>query len=212
MSEAVSFAAERRLGTGKGAARAARRAGRVPAILYGAVPEPLGITVDLVALDKQLHTHGFFAKLFEIQVDGQRYPAIVKECQRDPVLGRPLHVDFLAVGASTEIDVDVEVVFINDETCPGIKRGGVLNIVLHAVPLRCRADQIPENIVIDLAERQIGDVIHVTDLTLPAGAKLADPDPEVTVASIAPPMGGAGAEIEPGGEGEGAESVSPASA
>lgn len=196
MSEAVTISAERRVGTGKGAARAMRRAGRVPAILYGTELAPLGLTVDLVALDKQLHSHGFFAKLFEIQVDGQRFPAIVKECQRDPVLGRPLHVDFLAVGATTEIDVDVEIVFINDDTCPGIKTGGVLNIVMHTVPLHCRADQIPENVIVDLAERDIGDVVHAGDLPLPAGARLADGNAEAAVASIAPPMGGAGAEVE----------------
>ncbi len=187
MSETVTFAADRRRPRGKGGARAARREGRVPAIIYGRDQKPMAISVDLVALDKQLHTPGFFAKVFEIDVEGQKLRALVRECQRDPVIGRPLHVDFLSVSAATMVDVDVDVVFENEDACPGIRTGGVLNVVLYQIPLRCQADQIPDNIKIDLSGLEIGDVIHLTDIALPSGAEISAADAEGTVASIAPP-------------------------
>jgi large subunit ribosomal protein L25 len=187
MSEIVTFAAERRQPRGKGGAREARRAGRVPAIIYGRDQEPMAISVDLVALDKQLHTHGFFARVFEIDVEGRKLRALVRECQRDPVIGRPLHVDFLSVSAATMVDVDVDVLFENEDKSPGIRNGGVLNVVLHQIPLRCQADQIPDNVRIDLSGLDIGDVIHLNEVALPAGTEAAAADAEATVASIAAP-------------------------
>lgn len=189
MSEIVTFAAERRQPRGKGAAREARRAGRVPAIIYGRDQEPMAISVDLVALDKQLHSHGFFARVFEIDVEGRKLRALVRDCQRDPVIGRPLHVDFLSVSAATMVDVDVGVLFENEDKSPGIKNGGVLNVVLHQIPLRCQADQIPDNVKIDLSGLDIGDVVHLTDVVLPAGTEVSAADAEATVASIAAPSG-----------------------
>jgi large subunit ribosomal protein L25 len=187
MSEIVTFAAERRQPRGKGGAREARRAGRVPAIIYGRDQEPMAISVDLVALDKQLHTHGFFARVFEIDVEGRKLRALVRECQRDPVIGRPLHVDFLSVSAATMVDVDVDVLFENEDKSPGIRNGGVLNIVLHQIPLRCQADQIPPSVKIDLSGLEIGDVIHLNEVALPAGTEVSAADAEATVASIAAP-------------------------
>lgn len=187
MSEIVTFAAERRQPRGKGGARAARRGGRVPAIIYGRDQAPMAISVDLVALDKQLHTHGFFARVFEIDVEGQKLRALVRECQRDPVIGRPLHVDFLSVSAATMVDVDVDVLFENEDKSPGIRNGGVLNIVLHQIPLRCQADQIPANVKIDLSGLEIGDVIHLNEVALPPGTEVSPADAEATVASIAAP-------------------------
>lgn len=187
MSEIVTFAAERRQPRGKGGAREARRAGRVPAIIYGRDQEPMAISVDLVALDKQLHTHGFFARVFEIDVEGRKLRALVRECQRDPVIGRPLHVDFLSVSAATMVDVDVDVLFENEDKSPGIRNGGVLNVVLHQIPLRCQADQIPDNVRIDLSGLDIGDVIHLNEVALPAGTEASAADAEATVASIAAP-------------------------
>ncbi len=187
MSETVTFVAERRQPRGKGGAREARRAGRIPAIIYGHGHEPMAISVDLVALDKQLHSHGFFARVFEIDLEGQMLRALVRECQRDPVIGRPLHVDFLSVSAATMVDVDVDVLFENEDECPGIRNGGVLNIVLHQIPLRCQADQIPDNVKIDLSGLEIGDVVHLTDLVLPAGTEVSAADADATVASIAAP-------------------------
>ncbi len=187
MSETVTFVAERRQPRGKGGAREARRAGRVPAIIYGREQEPMAISVDLVALDKQLHSHGFFARVFEIDLEGHKLRALVRDCQRDPVIGRPLHVDFLSVSAATMVDVDVDVLFENEDKCPGIKNGGVLNIVLHQIPLRCQADQIPDNVRIDLAGLEIGDVVHLTDVALPAGTEVSAADADATVASIAAP-------------------------
>ena len=187
MSEIVTFAAERRQPRGKGGAREARRAGRVPAIIYGRDQEPMAISVDLVALDKQLHTHGFFARVFEIDVEGRKLRALVRECQRDPVIGRPLHVDFLSVSAATMVDVDVDGLFENEDKSPGIRNGGVLNVVLHQIPLRCQADQIPDNVRIDLSGLDIGDVIHLNEVALPAGTEASAADAEATVASIAAP-------------------------
>ncbi len=195
MSETVTFAAEPRQPRGKGGARKARRAGRVPAIIYGRDQEPMAISVDLVALDKQLHSHGFFARVFEIDVEGRKLRALVRDCQRDPVIGRPLHVDFLSVSAATMVDVDVDVLFENEDKSPGIKNGGVLNIVLHKIPLRCQADQIPDNVKIDLSALDIGDVVHLTDVILPAGTEVSAADAEATVASIAAPSGPSAEEV-----------------
>jgi large subunit ribosomal protein L25 len=195
MSETVTFAAERRQPRGKGGAREARRAGRVPAIIYGRDQEPMAISVDLVALDKQLHSHGFYARVFEIAVEGHKFRALVRDCQRDPVIGRPLHVDFLSVSAATMVDVDVDVLFENEDKCPGIRNGGVLNVVLHQIPLRCQADQIPDNVKIDLSGLDIGDVVHLNDVVLPAGTEVSAADAEATVASIAAPSGAEAEEI-----------------
>ena len=195
MSETVTFAAERRQPRGKGGAREARRAGRVPAIIYGRDQEPMAISVDLVALDKQLHSQGFFARVFEIDVEGRRVRALVRECQRDPVLGRPLHVDFLSVSAATMVDVNVDVLFENEDKSPGIRNGGVLNVVLHQIPLRCQADQIPDNDKIQLSALDIGDVVHLTDVILPAGTEVSAADAEATVASIAAPSGPSAEEV-----------------
>ena len=199
MSEIVTFAAERRQPRGKGGAREARRAGRVPAIIYGRDQEPMAISVDLVALDKQLHISGFFARVFEIDVEGRKLRALVRDCQRDPVIGRPLHVDFLSVSAATMVDVDVNVLFENEDKSPGLKNGGVLNIVLHQIPLRCQADQIPDSVKIDLSGLDIGDVIHLSEVTLPPGTEVSAADADATVASIAAPSGPSSEEVvEPG--------------
>ncbi len=187
MSDVVSLAAERRQRIGKGGARAARRAGRVPAIIYGDNKPPEAISLDPVELQKQLRGHGFFARVFEIDLGGETHRVLARDLQHDPVKGTPMHVDFMRFGAATRVEVEVPVVFKGEGECPGLKKGGMLNIVLHEIPLVCKADAIPESLTVDLSGLEIGDVIHLSAVALPAGAELALADAEGAVATIAAP-------------------------
>lgn len=186
MSDVVSLAAEVRPGAGRGTARQARREGRIPAVIYGNKEESTLITISAPDLHKQLRQHGFMSKVFEIAVDDRKQRVLPREVQSDPVSGRPIHVDFMRFSETTRIHVDVEVVFQNEAQCAGLKLGGVLNIVQHAVELICSPDEIPQALYVDLAGLEIGDVIHTSALSLPAGAELGG-DGETTIATIAAP-------------------------
>ncbi len=186
MSDVVSLAAEVRPGAGRGTARQARREGRVPAVIYGNKEDSTLITIAAPELHKQLRQHGFMSKVFEIAVDGRKQRVVPREVQNDPLSGRPIHVDFMRFSETTRIRVDVEVVFQNEDRCAGIKLGGVLNIVQHEVELICAPDEIPRALYIDLAGLEIGDVIHTSALSLPAGAEFGG-DEETTIATIAAP-------------------------
>lgn len=200
MSDNVKLDVERRERLGKGGARATRREGRVPAIVYGGEQPPLAISLDTRELQKQFKGHGFFSRVFELNLGGETQRVLARELQTHPVTGHPLHLDFLRFGATTRVDVEVEVIFENEEACPGLKKGGMLNIVLHTVSLACLADRIPESIKVDLTGRDIGDAIHIGDLGLPEGVEPANQEADATVAVIAAPTV-AGAE---GDEDEGA--------
>ncbi len=203
MSETISLAAEVRGRAGKGGARATRRAGSVPAIIYGNRQEPVMIAVSGAQLGLQLRKPGFMTHVFEIDLGGRKERVLPRDVQTDPVSGRPLHVDFMRFAADTKFTVEVAVHFINEDKAPGLKQGGVLNIVQHSIELVCRPDAIPEAVTVDLTGLDLGDVIHLHGLSLPADVELGEADPNATIASIAAPTVEQAAEPE-AAEGEAA--------
>ena len=160
MTETTTFSAEARTRVGKGAARAARRAGVVPAVVYGANKDPMPVTINPMALRSEIIKPGFFATLYDIECDGQKERVLCRDLQLHPVTDVPMHADFLRVTEMTRLNVDIAVLFENEKESPGLKEGGVLNIVRHSVEVMCRAGAIPESIVIDLTGREIGDSIR----------------------------------------------------
>ncbi|MEH3119495.1 MAG: 50S ribosomal protein L25/general stress protein Ctc [Methylorubrum populi] len=194
MSATKTLEAVARDRVGKGAARAVRRQGQIPAVIYGGNQAPQAIAVDLIRTRTLIYAGGFKTTLFDITVGGKKTRAIPRDFQLDPVSGVPLHVDFLRVVSGQTVTVDVPVHFVNEEKAPGIKqKGGTLNVALHTVSLDVAPDQIPDAIEVDLTGRQIGDVIHAADLRLPAGTYTGEPTD--TVANILPPTV-LGAEVE----------------
>jgi large subunit ribosomal protein L25 len=202
MANVVNFPAEARERAGKGAARALRRDGRVPGVIYGNKQEPVMISVDPIELFKQINQPGFFGRVFEIEVDGNTHRVLPRDMQFDPVTDRPIHVDFMRFSASTRVNVEVAVHFLNEEDCPGLRHGGVLNVVRHAIELRCAPDNIPEYLELDLAEADIGDSMHISAIALPEGVQLTITDRDFTVATIAAPTIVEETEDEEGEEGE----------
>ncbi len=187
MSDVASLEAEAREQAGKGAARALRRSGRVPAVIYGDKKDPLPISIDGHALRQELAQAGFYLRLYDIKVDGKSEQVLPRDVQRHPVTSLPLHVDFLRISAGATIDVSVGVVFMNEEESPGLKRGGVLNVVPYEIELVCPATAIPESIVIDLTGLDIGDGIHISNIKLPPNVEPVISDRDFTIATIAAP-------------------------
>ena len=187
MSDTIALPAEPRERVGKGAARAVRRAGRVPAVIYGDRKDPLTISLDPRDVDRELHRPGFFATLFDVEVGGKKHRVLPRDVQLDPVSDRTVHVDFLRVAQDTEVTVNVPVNFLNDEESPGLKRGGVLNIVRHEIEFSCRADAIPQQIEIDLTGLDIGDSVHISMIQLPDGVIPTITDRDFTIATVAAP-------------------------
>ena len=187
MSDISNLAAEPREHVGKGAARAARRSGRVPAVIYGDSKEPVPISLSALDLSRELQQPGFFRRLYDVAVNGEKQRVLAREVQRDPVTDTPIHVDFLRISAGARIAVAVTVVFRNDELSPGLKRGGVLNVVRHAVELMCPATAIPEAVVVDLEGLEIGDSVHISDVTLPSDVEPTITDRDFTIATVAAP-------------------------
>ncbi|PZO82175.1 MAG: 50S ribosomal protein L25 [Mesorhizobium amorphae] len=185
MSETYELKAEARDRVGKGSARAIRRDGKVPAVIYGEKQAPVSITLPYKEIFYKIHGGGFMTTVATIDVGGQKIRVLPKDYQLDPVSDKPMHVDFLRIGRNSEVKVNVPVHFINEEDSPGIKRGGVLNIVRHDVELQCPADAIPEAITFDLAGLEIGDSIHISAITLPKGVTPVISDRDFTVATIA---------------------------
>jgi large subunit ribosomal protein L25 len=184
MSDIVTLAAETRDRVGKGASRALRRDGRVPAVIYGAGQEPTAIHLELKALNKALSTGHFMNSV--VMVAGQR--TLPKDVAFHPVTDQPTHVDFLRIGEHSTVTVAVPVVFTDEDECPGIKRsGGVLNITRHEIELVVDAADIPTEIAISLKGRVVGDSIHISDVTLPKGAEPAIDDRDFAIATIVPP-------------------------
>jgi len=208
MSDTVTFDAESRALVGKGAARAARRNGRVPAVIYGANKDPEPITIDPAQLRAARMQPGFFATLFDVAVEGGNQKVLCRDLQLHPVTDQPMHADFLRVTDSTRINVEIPVVFENEDEAPGLKGGGVLNVVRHVVEVMCRAGAIPNDIVVDLTGLDIGDSVHIASITLPDGVKPTI-DRDFTIATIAAPTVAVVEDDEAEGEdedGEGAES------
>ena len=187
MSEQLTLPAEARDRAGKGASRALRREGRVPAVVYGEKKEPLSIHVEEKLLTKMLHTGHFMNSVVMIDFKGKPHRTLPKAVDFHPVTSRPIHVDFLRIGEHTKVTVAVPVRFDNDEESPGLKRGGVLNVVQHELELVCDAAHIPNEIHIDLTGLEIGDSIHISQVTLPDGVVASNQDEDFTVATIVAP-------------------------
>lgn len=199
---------------GKGAARATRRQGQIPAVIYGGKQDALSIALSYWEVDQKVHGGGFFTTLAMIDVAGDKIRVIPRDYQLHPVNDRPLHVDFLRVPEGARLNIDVPVHFINEEEAPGIRRGGVLNIVRHTINVSCPADSIPEQLICDITGLDINDSVHISSMALPDGVEPTITDRDFTVATIAAPAGvkeeiraaaeAAAAEAAEGEEGEGA--------
>ena len=187
MSDQLTLPAEARDGLGKGASRALRRDGRVPAVVYGEKKEPLSIHVEEKLLTKMLHTGHFMKSVVMIDYKGKAHRTLPKAVDFHPVSSRPIHVDFLRIGEHTKVTVAVPVRFDNDEESPGLKRGGVLNVVQHELEIVCDAASIPAEIHIDLTGLEIGDSIHISEVKLPDGVVPSNKDEDFTVATIVSP-------------------------
>ena len=206
MSDALNLPAEARERAGKGASRALRREGRVPAVIYGGKEEPTTIHVEEKLLIKQLMTGHFMNSIVMIELDGKVLRTIPKDVAFHPVNDRPTHVDFLRLAKGSKIEVAVPVVFINEAASPGLKKGGVLNVVRHELELICDADMIPSEIEVDVTGKDVGDSIHISDVTLPAGVESAITDRDCTIAGLVAPSAlkkaeGASASAEEASEG-----------
>lgn len=187
MSEQLTLSAEARDRAGKGASRALRREGRVPAVIYGNNEEPLSIHVEEKLLSKLLGTGHFFNSVVMVEVGGKTVRTLPKDVAFHPVTDRPLHADFLRVAKNAEVTVAVPVRFENEDKAPGIKQGGVLNVARHEIELVVSADKIPDEVVVDLTGLEVGDSVHISAVTLPKGAASAIEDRDFTIASIAAP-------------------------
>jgi large subunit ribosomal protein L25 len=188
-SMAKIIEAKARSGVGKGAARALRREGWIPAVIYGEKKDPLPISISYKEAMKHIYAGGFLSHVIEVDVEGEKHSVIPRDYQLDPVKDQALHVDFLRVGPNTKLHVQVPVHFENQETSPGIKKGGVLNIVHHTLDMVCPASAIPEAITIDLAGKDVGDSIHLSSITLPKGTSVRTHEKDMTIATIAAPSG-----------------------
>ena len=173
--------------TGKGSARAARRAGRIPAIIFGDKKETISIDIEEREYKKIMNQSGIFSRLLDLSVDGKSNLVLTRDIQFHPVSENPLHVDFLRVGKGSNINVSVPVSFINEELSPGLKTGGVLNTVRFELELMCPADSIPEKIEINLEGLVVGDSIKISSVNLPDGVSSTITDRDFTIATIAAP-------------------------
>ncbi len=187
MSDTLTLSAEARDRAGKGASRALRKEGRVPAVIYGNNEEPQMVHVEEKILAKLLGTGHFFNSVVMVEVGGKKVRTLPKDVAFHPVSERPLHADFLRVSEHAQVHVNVPVVFINEEKSAGLKRGGVLNVVRHELELIVDAAEIPDDITIDLSGTDVGDSIHISAVTLPKGAKSAIDDRDFTIATIVAP-------------------------
>lgn len=187
MVEMISFAAEIRAAAGKGPARALRRAGRVPAVIYGESKDQEMVSLEARALRRQLSNPHFFNTLCSLEVNGAAVRVLPRDVQLHPVTDDPIHADFVRVSAGATVEVEVPVVFVNEDVCPGIKRGGVLNIVRREIELVCPADAIPGELTVDLKPFDIGDSVHISHVILPEGARPTITDRDFTIATISAP-------------------------
>jgi large subunit ribosomal protein L25 len=189
MSETLTLPAEARERAGKGASRAIRREGRTPAVIYGGKEEPTMIHVEQKELVRQLGTGHFMNSIVNIEIGGKTVRTLPKDVAFHPVTDRPVHVDFLRLTGDSLVEVQVPVVFVNEDASPGLKKGGVLNIVRHELELMCPNADIPEEIQIDVTGKEIGDSIHISEVALPKGVKSVITDRDFTIATLIAPSG-----------------------
>ena len=187
MSDALTLPAEARERAGKGASRQLRREGRVPAVIYGGKEDPIMIHVEEKELVKQLMTGHFMNSIVEVEIGGKKVKTLPKDVALNPVTDRPEHADFFRLAKGGKIEVSVPVVFLNEEASPGLKKGGVLNVVRHELELVCDMDAIPSEIEIDVTGKEVGDSIHISEVQLPAGSESAITDRDFTIATLVAP-------------------------
>ena len=190
--QTIDFKAEARSQVGKGSARAARRAGLVPAVIYGNKQSPISITLDANKWRQLMHKPGIFSQLMNIQVNNETHFVLPRDIQQHPVSEEAEHVDFLRVTENARVAVGINVEFLNEDKCTGLKLGGVLNVVRPQVELNCPAISIPEKITVDLEGLNVGHTIHISAIELPDGCTPTITDRDFTVATIAAPRGGLG--------------------
>ncbi len=189
--------AELREETGRSATRRLRRAGKLPGIIYGGGKPDLAITMDYNTVSKLLNEELFHTSILQVNVKGSRgkNSVLIKDSQWDPIMDTATHLDFFRVSASDEITMDVPVVALNADKCPGIVKGGLVDMVRHTLEVTCRADSIPEQIVVDCADLDIGDTVHIDDIALPEGAEVQH-DVNFTILNISAPKAGTDDEDE----------------
>ncbi len=187
MTEVIKLHAEDRERIGKGGARAVRRDGFVPGIIYGGDAKPHAIRIAEGDLIREIYAGGFFTKLYELDLKGEKQRVLARDVQFNPVKDTPEHIDFLRVTANTKINVDIPVHVLNEEKCPGLRNGGVLNIVRHTVEMMCSANNIPSHLDADIENLEIGDSLHISNITLPEGTKPVIEDRDFTILQIAAP-------------------------
>lgn len=187
MADIQSIGAQKRDPAGKGNARSLRGEGRVPAVIYGEKKDPESISIAINDITKLHNTGRILSTLLDVDIDGKKHRVIARDVQLHPVRDTILHADFLRLGKGAKIAVEVPVRFLNEDTCPGLKSGGVLNVVRYTVELNCPADNIPEDIELDLIEASMGDSLHISEVTLPDGCEPVISDRDFTIATIAAP-------------------------
>ena len=187
MSQAMQLAAAVRERAGKGASRAVRLTGRVPAVIYGDKQTPVTIHVPEKELTRLLHTGHFMNSVVELDLDGTVHRTLPRDVQFHVVSDRPIHVDFLRLAVGGTIAVNVPVHFTDEDKSPGIKRGGTLNIVRHEIELNCPSDSIPDQLNVSLAGKDLGDSIHISAIALPAGVTPVITDRDFTIATVVAP-------------------------
>ena len=213
MADITQLTAEARDKGPRSSARELRRTGRVPGIVYGGGKDPKQMSLDIVALRKEIDRGGFANRLIDLEFGDGAERVLPREVQLHPITDRPIHVDFLRLSPSSEVRLSVPVVFLDEEESPGIKRGGLVNVVRHEVELICRADSIPGNLVTTLAGLDIGDSVKISDIELPENVRPTITDRDFTIATISAPtvieeeLTAEVVEGEEGGEDQESESV-----
>lgn len=192
MSDTLTLSAVRRDLVGKSSSRAVRRVGDIPAVIYGDGKDSVSVVLNGNEFRKLISQSSIFSQLLNVQVDGEDNSVLTRDIQFHPVTDYPLHADFLRIAKGAKIAVMVAVEFINDDKSPGLKTGGILNVVRHEVELYCPADSIPESIIVDLEGTNVGDSIHISAVSLPSDVETTITDRDFTIATIAAPM----AEVE----------------
>lgn len=188
MSKSYNLIATKRDRAGKGSSRALRKTGLIPAIIYGNNEEPISIALSYKDIYYKIYGGGFLTNIANIEIDGKTIQALPKTYQLDSVTDTPLHVDFLRINKDSVVNVKLPLHFLNENNCPGIKRGGVLNIVHHEIECSVRAQNIPSSIEIDLKGYEIGDSIHLADINLPEGTQAITHENDLTLATISAPI------------------------
>ncbi len=187
MSDTITMSATKRDRAGKGSARAARRSGLIPAVIYGGKTAPETININDNTFRKLMSQPGIMSNVISLDVEGNKTNVLPRDIQFHPVTDYPLHVDFLRITATSTVTVLIPVNFTNEDASPGLKGGGVLNVVRHEIEMVCSATSIPESLTVDLSGTEIGDSVHISAVTLPENSQLTITDRDFTIATIAAP-------------------------